>query len=305
MARRYDVLVVSDYFLDLVFTGLPKLPELGQEVFGAGFSMVPGGGFISAAAMHRLGLRIAWVGDFGSDDFSRFVLEAAEAEGIDVSLCVRHSRPLRRVTVSATCPEDRAFISYCDPEPAVPAAFKALASASAEAVYLGGLVWGGAFDAAHAIARGRRMKLVMDGNGAERASLADPGVRRALSGVDVFVANAREARHLTGEPDHAATLAALGRICRLPILKAGESGSYALVDGGIVHAPAIPVTPVDTTGAGDCFDAGFLKAWLEGRPVEECLRWGNAVGGLSTTAPGGAGRVITPEDVAPYISSGS
>ncbi|MGE5602704.1 MAG: carbohydrate kinase family protein, partial [Nitrososphaerales archaeon] len=132
MTRRYDVLVVSDYFLDLVFTGLPQLPELGQEVFGTGFAMLAGGGFNSVASMHRLGLRVAWVGDFGNDEFSRFALERAEAEGIDVSLSVRHPRPLRRITVAASYPHDRAFITYCDPEPAVPAAFKALAKASTE-----------------------------------------------------------------------------------------------------------------------------------------------------------------------------
>ena len=302
MARQYDVLVISNYFVDLVFTGLPKLPELGQEVFGTGFSMLAGGGFISAAAMHRLGLRVAWVSDFGCDEFSRFVLEAADAEGIDVSLCVRHSRPLRRVTVAVSYPHDRAFISYADPEPAVPAAFRALASAPAEMVFLGGMVWGRAFDAGLALARGRKMKVVMDGNGAEQASLADPGVRRALSAVDVFIPNEREAQHLTGETGAVAALHGLGRICLLPVVKAGASGSYALVDGEVLHAPAISVVPVDTTGAGDCYDAGFIKAWLEGRTVEECLRWGNAVGGLSTMAWGGAGRVITPGDLAPYLA---
>lgn len=302
MVRQYDVLVVSNYFVDLVFTGLPKLPELGQEVFGTGFSMLAGGGFISAAAMHRLGVRVAWVSDFGSDEFSRFALEAAEAEGIDVSWCVRHPRPLRRVTVSVSYPHDRAFISYADPEPSIPAVLKALASASAEMVFLGGMVWGRAFDAGLVLARSRRMKVVMDGNGAEQASLADPGVRRALSAVDVFIPNQREAQHLTGEAGLPAALHALGRVCLLPVVKAGASGSYALVDGEILHAPAISVTPVDTTGAGDCYDAGFVKAWLDGRTVEECLRWGNAAGGLSTMASGGAGRVITPEDLAPYLA---
>lgn len=301
MARRYDVLVVSDYFLDLVFTGLPHLPELGQEVYGTGFAMLAGGGFNSVAAMHRLGLRVAWVGDFGNDEFSRFALERAEAEGIDLSLSVRHPRPLRRITVAASYPNDRAFITYCDPEPSVRAAFKALAKASAESVYVGGVVWGSAFDAGLLLVRSRRMKLIMDGNGAEKVSLKDTGLRRALRSVDVFLPNLREARHLTGQSDPCAALGVLATLCRLPVLKAGPKGAYAMVDGKIVNAPAIPVTPVDTTGAGDCFNAGFIKAWLEGRSVEECLRWGNGIGGLSTTAAGGAGRVITPEDVAPYL----
>ncbi|MGE5602297.1 MAG: carbohydrate kinase family protein, partial [Nitrososphaerales archaeon] len=157
------------------------------------------------------------------------------------------------------------------------------------------------FDAGLLLVHSRRIKLIMDGNGAEKAPPKDAGLRRALRSVDLFLPNLREARHLTGQSDPHAAVTALAALCRLPVLKAGGEGAYAAVDGKIIRAPAIPVTPVDTTGAGDCFNAGFIKAWLEGRPVEECLRWGNAVGGLSTTVAGGAGRVITPEDVAPYL----
>lgn len=301
MARAHDVLLVGDYFLDLVFMGLPAMPELGQEVFGTGFEMLIGGAFNSAAAMRRLGLRVAWAGDFGNDEFSEMALREAKAEGIDISLSVCHPRPLRRVTVAASFPQDRAFISYGDPEPSMPAAFKALPKAAAEAVCIGGTVWGLKVQVGLLLARARRMRVLMDGNGSDHASLSDANVRRALGSVDVFMPNLREAQRLTGARDAEAALQALGRLCRVVVIKAGASGAYALARGvAPVHAPAIPVTPVDTTGAGDSFNAGFVKAWLEGRPLVECLRWGNAVGGLSTTAPG-VKRVITPQDVAPYV----
>ncbi len=69
----------------------------------------------------------------------------------------------------------------------------------------------------------------------------------------------------------------------------------------MLHEPAIQVTPVDTTGAGDCFNAGFIKAWLDGKPLAECLRWGNVVGGLSTTAHGGTGRLVTAAQVEEWL----
>jgi hypothetical protein len=301
MARAHDVLLVGDYFLDLVFTGLPAMPELGQEVFGTGFEMLIGGAFNTAAAMRRLGLRVAWAGDFGNDEFSAMALRQAEAEGVDLSLAVCHARPLRRVTVAASFPEDRAFISYGDPEPPTPAAFKALPKADAEAICIGGTVWGLKVQVGLLLARVRKMRVLMDGNGSERANLGDPGVRRALGSVDVFMPNLREALRLTGARDAEGALAALGGLCRLVVIKAGADGAYAVERGRApVHAPAIPVAPVDTTGAGDSFNAGFVKAWLEGRPLVECLRWGNAIGGLSTTAPG-VKRVITVADVAPYV----
>jgi sugar/nucleoside kinase (ribokinase family) len=93
----------------------------------------------------------------------------------------------------------------------------------------------------------------------------------------------------------------LADVCPLVVVKDGSNGAYACDGSGIIHVPALPVQPVDTTGAGDCFSAGFVKAWLDGLPLDDCLRWGNAVGGLSTLAPGGAGRVVTAEEVRPWL----
>jgi sugar/nucleoside kinase (ribokinase family) len=57
------------------------------------------------------------------------------------------------------------------------------------------------------------------------------------------------------------------------------------------------LSPLDTTGAGDCFNAGSLAARPEGRPLPECLRWGNLAGGLSTEGTGGTGRAVTRAEV--------
>ncbi len=298
MNVSYDVLVVGDYYIDLVFSGLPRFPEPGREVFARAFAMIPGGAYNAAIAMHRLGLGVGWAADFGTDDFSAFVLERARAEGLDESLFARHSRSLRHITVAANYGAERAFLTYDDPAPPVPAGMKALSSAPARAVYVAGLYYGAFLDAGRLLARARRMKLIMDGNSSDdAATLADPAVRRAIQGVDLFMPNAAEARRMAGCADLPAALAALADLCPLVVVKDGAGGAYACRRGQTFHAPALQVTPVDTTGAGDCFNAGFIKAWLDGLPVEECLRWGNVVGGLSTTALGGTGRRITAEDV--------
>ncbi len=298
---KYDVLVFGDYFLDLIFTGLAQLPALGKEVFSTGFDMLPGGAYNAAAAMHRLDLRVGWAADFGDDDFSRFVLARAAEEGLDDALFVRLRGPLRRITVSASYPGDRAFITYVDPDPAVPAAMRALATASARAVYLAGIAHGKLFDAGLVLARSKRMKVIMDGNSDDDVTLRVASVYKAIASVDLFIPNADEARRLTGEADLPKAIHALAELGPLVAIKDGAQGAYACVDGQVTSAPAIPVTPLDTTGAGDCFNAGFVKAWLADRPLAECLRWGNVVGGLSTTMRGGTGRVITTADVEQYL----
>jgi len=299
----YDVIVVGDSCLDLIFTGLPSFPKLGIEIVATGFEMTPGAAYIPAAAMHRLGLRVGWAADFGDDDFSRFILERARAEGLDESLFVRHRRPLRKITVAASYPEDRAFIAYYDPDVAVPAAMKALAVASARAAYIPALYYGPFLDAGLLLTRARRMNLIMDGNSHEDVTLENPAVVRAVRSADLFLPNGHEARRLTGQSDLDEAIQVLAGFCPLIVVKDGAGGAYACSGGEIVHAPAIPVTPLDTTGAGDCFNAGFVKAWLDGRPLLECLRWGNVVGGLSTLGMGGTGRVVTPTEVAQWLAT--
>ena len=102
------------------------------------------------------------------------------------------------------------------------------------------------------------MKVFMDGNSDDEVTLANPAVRRSLQSVDAFLPNAAEARRMTGKADLDEAMAALVGLCPLVIVKDGANGSYARTGGQTFHAPGISVAPVDTTGAGDCFSAGFL-----------------------------------------------
>jgi sugar/nucleoside kinase (ribokinase family) len=71
-----------------------------------------------------------------------------------------------------------------------------------------------------------------------------------------------------------------------------------LLDGRTIVVPPPSVVPVDTTGAGDSFNAGFLHAWLDDRPLDDCLRAGVACGALSTRAPGGTTAQPTADELA-------
>jgi len=297
MSNDFDVLVVGDYCLDLIFTGLTSLPELGKEVVARAFEQTPGGAYNTAVTLHRLGVRVAWAADFGSDSYSQFVLARARAEGLDERCFVHHDRPLRFVTVSASLPGDRAFLAYYDPAPRLPAGARALATTRAKALYIPGLYAGPLLEASLLMVRARRMQVVMDGNSYESARLSLPRVRRAVSAVDILMPNADEACRLTGEVDLLRALDRLADHTPCVVVKDGAGGAYAIEAGERVYAPALPVRPVDTTGAGDAFDAGFLAARLEGRPLAECLRWGNIVGGLSTLGAGGTGRLVTRADL--------
>jgi sugar/nucleoside kinase (ribokinase family) len=114
-------------------------------------------------------------------------------------------------------------------------------------------------------------------------------LRETLDFVDVFLPNEVELRGISGQQGLDEALAGLQNGHTLVVAKLGEHGAVSVVDGRQVRVAALPVEPIDTTGAGDSFNAGFLHRWLAGEPVEEAMRYGAACGALSTQALGGTG----------------
>ncbi len=289
----YDVLVPGDYFCDVVFCGVPRMPTLGTEIYTDSLTVTVGGALNTVFAMKRLGLKVGWIARLGTDVFSRIVLEHLEREGIDTGLIEWLDRPFQRVTVSLSFPEDRSFISYVDPEPSI----LDLTMATMERVtfrhlHLAGLATGptarAALDAAHA--HGATVSMDCQEHS---TSLAETRVLESLRRVNLFMPNATEAMRLTGAGTVVEAGARLKSETGAVVIKDGALGAAYWKDGEFVQSPALPVTPVDTTGAGDVFNAGFLTAWLEGAAPLDCLRLGNACGGLSTQGYGGAASAPT------------
>ena len=120
-------------------------------------------------------------------------------------------------------------------------------------------------------------------------TLQTAGMRAFLGQVDIFAPNEHEARMLTGLDNLDDVLGCLVEATRLLLVKRGPDGALAADRNGQIQAPGLPVRVVETTGAGDCFNAGFLMALVEGSSLGECLRAGNAAGALSSRAPSSLG----------------
>lgn len=306
MSLTFDVIVVGSYSVDLIFSGMKEFPQLGKDVVSTGFKMIPGEAFISAVSMHRLGIKVGWAADFGNDDFSRFALKYARDEGLDESLFVIHDRPYRRISAAASYPHERAFLTYYDPDPQIPAVISALVKSQAKVLFIPGLYSGSFLDTGIKLIRLKKMIMVMDGNSSSGDILGKTKlsavIRKALKYTDIFLPNAQEAKRLTGEMDLDLAIQRLGKYCPLVVIKDGSNGSFAYTNNTLIRVPGIPVDPIDTTGAGDNFNAGFLRAWLDGQSLEMCLKWGNITGGLSITEMGGTSRKITVEEVKETLS---
>lgn len=301
MSDRFDVFMVGDASLDVIFTGLPHMPVLGEDTLASGFEMLPGEGFTTAVALHRLGVKVAWAADFGNDTVSRMVLDQVQAEGLDERYLVRHDCSYRRVSVSASFETERGFLTYYDPRPAIPAAMGALANVNARSIFIPGLLYGKEFDAVVPLVKLKKMLLVMDGNCNTGITIQEKAVRRAIGQADIFLPNAKETCTLTGQEKLEDGIRALGELCPLVVVKNGVDGSYAFDGKEIIHGGVEPVKAIDTTGAGDVFDAGFLKAYLDGEPLPVCLQWGNTAAAFSTLGYGGTGYRVSAELVRKQI----
>jgi len=307
MSLTFDVIVVGSYTVDLIFSGMSEFPQLGKDVVGTDFKMTPGEAFITAVAMHRLGVKVGWATDFGNDDFSQFALKYAREEGLDESLFVFHDRPFRRISVSASFPGDNAYLTYYDPDPQLPAAVSALRKSLAKAIFIPGLYYGPFLEIGINLIRIKKIKLVMDGNSSSGTIIGNSpqnkAIRNAISYADVFLPNANEARRLTGEDDLEQAINKLAKLCPQVVIKDGSRGSLAYTSKNLIKIPGISIKAVDTTGAGDNFNAGFLYAWLNHFPIDTCLKWGNITGGLSTLEMGGTTRKVTIEEVMEVLST--
>ncbi len=283
----YDILIPGNYFCDLIFTGFPNFPALGSEVYTQNLSVTVGGVLNTVIALQRLGMNVGWWGQVGTDLFSRFVLETVEAEGVDTSLLLRTNQPFQRVTVALSYPHERAFISYVDTAPtSVQMIFAALDKVSFRHLHFTGFQLDPRTNELLDNLRERGISVSMDCQD-RPITLDTPNVRDTLRKIDIFMPNAKEAMQLTSTDSVTAAAEILRPLVSILVIKDGANGAYAWQGAESWHEAALDVIPVDTTGAGDVFNAGFLMAYLKDDPLLDCLRCGNICGGLSTLANGG------------------
>jgi sugar/nucleoside kinase (ribokinase family) len=214
------------------------------------------------------------------------VLQRFRDEGFPEDLFIFSKKPMRKITASLSYPEDRAFIAYYDQGDMVQVALKGLTTRTAKIIIIPSFFYGPALQAGYLIAKAKKMDIFMDGNFSSSETIQQPQIRDALKKVRFYSPNSKEARNITQENNLEKAAKTLGGFCQTVIIKDGCNGAYCFDNGKLYFEPAFPVKVVDTTGAGDCFNAGFVKAWLLQKPIQECLQWGVAAGGLSTTMPG-------------------
>jgi len=281
---KYDVLVPGTYFCDMVFTGLPEMPRTGADIYATGFDMVPGGTYYIVQILTQLGMRTAWLCDFGNDIFSKFIIDEAEKAGVNTSLCRKYDHPKRVVAASFSFEHDRGFVSYEDSEYKQPD-LDELLKFDFDCYLAPGISDWHQIQVVDQHPYRSKFLFFMDCQHTT-LTLKTPGIADALQKIDIFAPNECEALALTGENNVLRALDQLSEIIPTVVIKRGGKGSVVKQSGRQWTVPAITANVKDTTGAGDSFNAGFLYAYLAGKPLDICLRYGNVTGGLSVQNTG-------------------
>jgi sugar/nucleoside kinase (ribokinase family) len=290
---RFDVTIAGELNLDLILYGLPEQLPPERELLADRMMLTLGSS--SAIVAHNLaalGSRVGFQSRIGDDPLGQIASERLEQGGVDISRVRRvsgtttsgltvilHHESWRNIltyagTIAETCWQDLDLDYLADSRHFHFSSYylqRALRPRVGELFQL---------------LRAKGLTISLDTND-DPDDRWEGGLRDVLRYVDVFLPNEREACKAAGIEDVEAAIQKLSGLVPLVVVKRGRKGALAQRGTERFTSPSQEVVAVDTIGAGDSFDAGFLHQYVQGSDVPTCLASGNRAGALSTTRPGG------------------
>lgn len=301
------ILVIGELNVDIVAAGV-RQPEPGIEVIAEDCQLTLGSASaIFAVGAAKLGCPVTFVSQVGEDTFGDFCVAALKEAGLSTQHIRRKGTEKTGVTISLSDARDRALITYPG----------AIASFSSEDVDTALMKHHHHLHMTSYFLQ-RALKpsfpaLLRDAKAAGLTTSFDPNsdpdqqwsrsIKGVLKYVDVLFVNQREARALTGRKNNREALKALGQLVPCAVIKRGSKGAVALQNDEVVDDSGFKVEALDTTGAGDSFDAGFVSAYLRSASLAECLRVANACGALSTRKLGGTSGQPTQKELQVFLKN--
>jgi len=299
--KKPRVVVVGSSNTDMVVTG-PRIPAPGETVLGGVFAVAAGGkGANQAVAAARLGAEVVFVARVGADRFGDEALEQCRVEGIDVSFIVRDTQAptgIALIMVDAHGENAIAVASGANmrlsPED-VDRAYDAIATADVLMLQLEA-----------PMESVRRAVLLASDAGVPiilNPAPAQPLDADLLHRIAYLTPNESETALLTGfrVTDDTTAARAAGALRKMGVQTAivtmGAAGAWWTGDTGSGRIAAPQVQAVDTTAAGDAFNAGLAVGIADGMPLPEAIRFANCVGALTATRPGAQPSLPTRPEV--------
>ncbi|WP_105618195.1 carbohydrate kinase family protein [Vallitalea okinawensis] len=305
MDTKYDVLVVGDINPDIMMIDYDRLPNPGEETHSKDAHIALGGGCaICASGLAKLGMSVAVYGFLGSDMFGEMMVRKLEKTGVHTEHITIRNDINTGFSVALTNSEDRAFITYNGTNELFD-----VKDVPDEVIKSAGHVHALCYtpdkhgDYVEFFKRVKELgRTVSFDIGYDDTEQWSDKIMEIVELVDIFMPNEKEATNYTRKDTADAALKALATSGNTVIVKKGKDGSIAYRDGLFAEAGPFVTTCVDTTGAGDSFNAGFILGWLRGFDLGKCLIIGNAVGSKSVEQYGGSSGVPSYEELKAFLN---
>jgi len=310
MPRSFDILVAGEINPDLILSG-NVLPEFGQveKLVDSAALTIGSSSAIFACGAARLGLRVAFIGVCGEDVFGRFMLDEMQKRNVDVSNAIVRPNGQTGLSVILNRPFD-----YAQGDRAILTHLGLIADLRASDIpdrllrQTRHLHVGSYFlqtklqpDLPLLFQRARSLGLTTSLDTNYDPSEKWIGFSELLSATDIFLPNEAEALSITQSADVVSAARELANKSKLVVIKLGADGATLRTKDKMIFIPSIPVNSVDTIGAGDAFDAGFLYGYLNNWDLEKSLQLAIACGALSTQAAGGTRAQPTLDEALAFL----
>jgi sugar/nucleoside kinase (ribokinase family) len=295
------VCVVGNLNADLILYPLRDYPTWGTEVVTKSMDWRPGGVANALLSLSSLGIGATALANIGSDTIGDEMVSILKESGVDVRH-VKRSENVRTAVCVGLGREDgeRSFVTYLGHLELFDIDLVLnQRDAWKEAQYI--LISG--YFLLPALGFEGTMRLIDKVHSESKQVILDVGwdtsgwphstvqmVLQLVKNVDVFLPSLNEAQEISGESSPESCLGRLYEHCPgSVIIKLGEAGCIAKTEEGTFQHPAFPIKALDTTGAGDSFNAGVIFGFLNEWGVDKTLRFANAVAAMVITRPKGTG----------------
>jgi len=295
------VVSVGNANIDLIII-VDRVPEPDEEVEALNFEISGGGSAANfAVAVSRLGLQSGFIGCLGRDYFGEFLIEEFKKEGVDISQIRVSEKPTGMVIILVERGEKRMIAFRGANLSLKPEHINSEYIRGVEVLHISGARIKVAEKAAEK-AKKENVKVSFD-PGSIIASMGLKACINVIEKTDILMLNKVELKLLTGAKNiirGAKTLLEFGP--NIIAVKLGSEGSLLVSEDRVVRKEAFQVNVVDTTGAGDAFDAALIYALVSQLDLENAVLMANAAGAISVTRVGARNSLPTIREVKNFLS---
>ena len=292
VSKPFDLAIAGELNMDLILYGLPLVMPTERDLLGTGFAATLGSS--SAIVAHNanvLGLKVLFATLIGDDDLGHLALGRLRQAGVDTSCAVIDRSMTTGVTILLPHGSERHSLSYLGAISALTVDHLDIPKlAQARHFHLSSLyLQAGLHSGIVALLRNLKscgLSISLDTNDDPADTWGAP-LQDILPLVDFFMPNESELCRMAGGVDLDQAIRVFGEKVPTLVVKRGRYGCRIKQGEQLLDVPALRVEPLDTIGAGDSFDAGFLCAYLSRKNIAACARAGNIAAALSTLSSGG------------------